>query len=209
MLLQLANKHESIFNFYWQREEVHPEHLYFYMMQLLAEVATYTRDTRRWPMEASYQHDNLSVCLLPLMDGLRQSLSMVLEQHAIAITLIAQNYGVHVGHLNDKELLSHASFVLAIHADMSPDEIKQQLPKQIKISSVEQIKDLVSRGLPGVGITPLTVAPRQIPYHANFAYFQVEKNNETWSQIEATGALALHVGGQFPNLRMELWAIRG
>ena len=29
-----------------------------------------------------------------------------------------------------------------------------------------------------------------------------------WKQIERSGSLALHVGGDFPGLELELWAIR-
>jgi type VI secretion system protein ImpJ len=80
---------------------------------------------------------------------------------------------------------------------------------QTKLSSVEIIRDLVSRGIPGVPLAALAIAPRQIPYHANFAYFRIDQQHDLWQQIIKTGSVALHVSGQFPNLRLELWAIRG
>ncbi|MGH7084835.1 MAG: type VI secretion system baseplate subunit TssK, partial [Acetobacteraceae bacterium] len=30
-----------------------------------------------------------------------------------------------------------------------------------------------------------------------------------WQQMQSSGGFAIHVSGDFPNLRVELWAIRG
>jgi type VI secretion system protein ImpJ len=55
----------------------------------------------------------------------------------------------------------------------------------------------------------MAVAPRQIPYHAGFTYFELERGGDLWAQLEQSAALALHVAGDFPGLVLELWAIRG
>jgi type VI secretion system protein ImpJ len=79
----------------------------------------------------------------------------------------------------------------------------------VKIGPVERIRDLVNLQLPGVTMRPLPVAPRQIPYHAGFNYFELEtRNNELWKQLEASGGLAMHIAGEFPGLELEFWAIR-
>jgi type VI secretion system protein ImpJ len=82
-------------------------------------------------------------------------------------------------------------------------------PTQVKIGTVERIRDLVNLQLPGVGIRPLPVAPRQIPFHAGFTYFELEtRGNEMWKQLESSGGLAMHVAGDFPGLEIEFWAVR-
>jgi type VI secretion system protein ImpJ len=53
------------------------------------------------------------------------------------------------------------------------------------------------------------VAPRQIPYHAGYVYFELDQSHELWGQLKTSGGIALHVSGEFPGLIMELWAIRG
>ena len=40
-------------------------------------------------------------------------------------------------------------------------------------------------------------------------YFELEKNNKLWKELEQTGSLALHISGDYPELELELWAIRG
>ena len=55
----------------------------------------------------------------------------------------------------------------------------------------------------------MPVAPRQIPYHAGFNYFELEtRGNEMWKQLESSGGLAMHVAGDFPGLELEFWAVR-
>jgi type VI secretion system protein ImpJ len=55
----------------------------------------------------------------------------------------------------------------------------------------------------------LPVAPRQIPFYAGASYFELDRNSPHWQQMQASGGFAIFVSGDFPNLRMELWAIRG
>ena len=99
-------------------------------------------------------------------------------------------------------------FVLAVNADLPAEVLRSQFPAQIKIGSVEKIRELVNLSLPGIQITALPVAPRQIPYHSGFAYFQLDRHNELWGQLSQSGGIAIHVAGEFPGLQMELWAIK-
>ena len=142
------------------------------------------------------------------MADIRRSLSMVLEQNAIAIELHERQYGVRVGVIPDGTLLRNATFVLAVFAEMPADVVRNRFPTQVKIGPVEKIRDLVNLHLPGVRVHPMPIAPRQLPYHANYNYFELDTNNELWGQLERSGGMALHLAGDFPGLRIECWAIR-
>jgi type VI secretion system protein ImpJ len=55
----------------------------------------------------------------------------------------------------------------------------------------------------------MPVAPPGIPYHAGFAYFELEtRGSDLWKQLETSGGLAIHIAGDFPGLELELWAVR-
>jgi type VI secretion system protein ImpJ len=91
-----------------------------------------------------------------------------------------------------------------------PTETLQRLfPSQVKIGAVEHIRDLVNVAIPGIAVRPLPVAPRQIPFYAGASYFELDRNSPHWQQMQSSGGFAIHVSGEFPNLRLELWAIRG
>ena len=82
---------------------------------------------------------------------------------------------------------SHAVFVLAARADVPAEELRRRFPAQLKVGPVEKIRDLVNLQLPGVPVTPMPVAPRQIPYHAGFVYFELDQANELWGQLKDLG----------------------
>ena len=69
---------------------------------------------------------------------------------------------------------------------------------------------VLGQAQPGLAETlqPMAVAPRQIPYHAGFVYFELDKSNELWRSLKTSGGVAFHQAGEFPGLSMEFWAIR-
>jgi type VI secretion system protein ImpJ len=142
------------------------------------------------------------------MTDLRRSLSMVIERSAIQIELQDRKYGVRVAIVPDRDLFRTASFVLAVTAQLPGDAVRSRFPTQVKIGPAERLRDLVNLQLPGVGLRPLPVAPRQIPYHAGANYFELEQDSDLWRQLDRSGGLAMHIAGDFPGLELEFWAIR-
>jgi type VI secretion system protein ImpJ len=156
----------------------------------------------------AYDHDDLQGCFAPLVLELRRGLSSVLEQNAIQIEIRERQYGVHVAIIPSMEMLDSCEFVLAANAQTSPEFLRSNFPAQVKMGPVERIRDLVNLHLPGVTLAALPVAPRDIPYHGGYTYFQVDTGHELWRQLHKSGGLALHVSGAFPELQLEFWAIR-
>ncbi|MCI0654472.1 MAG: type VI secretion system baseplate subunit TssK, partial [Methylococcaceae bacterium] len=116
--------------------------------------------------------------------------------------------GIYAARLPDIHLLDTAVFILAVNANVSADMLRSQFPAQIKIGPVEKIQQLVRSALPGITVVSLPVAPRQIPYHAGFSYFELSKQGELWAAMKTSGGFAFHIGGEFPGLELEFWAIR-
>lgn len=209
LLLQAVNRFEPQFAHVQRLPVLHPERLYDLCLGLAGELSTF-RESRRPVAYPDYRHDDLASCFRAVMTDLRQSLSMVLEQTAIPIDLQDRKHGMRVAIIPDIELQRNAIFVLAVNAQMPGDSLRARFPTQVKIGPAERIRDLVTLQLPGVGLRAMPVAPRQIPYHAGFTYFELEtKGNELWKQLETSGGLAMHIAGDFPGLDLEFWAIRG
>jgi type VI secretion system protein ImpJ len=108
----------------------------------------------------------------------------------------------------DPGLLDSAAFVLAVKADLRAEDLRKRLPTESKIGPVEKIRDLVNLQLPGVPVTALAMAPRQVPYHAGCAYFELDRQSSLWKTLRTSGGVALHFGSGFPGLELELWAVR-
>jgi type VI secretion system protein ImpJ len=209
LLLQSLNRWQKLLAHWADAANLHPEDLYEALIQMAGEFATFTEATRRPSTYPAYRHDDLQRSFAPVVADLRRSLSAVIEQAAIAIPLQERQYGVRVGPITDRSILRAASFVLVVQADMPTEQLRRLFPPQVKIGAVEHIRELVNVLLPGIAVRPLPVAPRQIPFYAGATYFELDRNSPHWQQMQNSGAFAIHVSGDFPSLRLELWAIRG
>ena len=187
---------------------MHPITFYEECIQLAGELATFTTDRKRASDFPPYRHDDLKATFAFVFNDLRASLSAVLEQAAVAIELIERRHDVRVGTINDRSLLKDSGFVLAVRAEMSAEDVRRKLPAQIKVGPVERIAELVNVALPGIPVRPLPVLPRQLPYRSGTIYFELDTKNPLWKQLDTSGAIALHLAGDFPGLEMELWALR-
>jgi len=208
LLLQLVNRFEPLLTHLGSVGTLHPERFYATALQLAGELATFTSSSKRPPVFAVYHHQQLQETFDPVIKELRRALSMVLEQKAVSIPLEVRKYGIRVASIPDRSLLTDANFVLAANAQMPADALQRHLPPQVKIGPVEKIRDLVNLQLPGVGLRVLSVAPRQIPYNAGYCYFELDKSSEYWKLLETSGGCAIHIGGEFPGIELELWAIK-
>jgi type VI secretion system protein ImpJ len=208
MMLQLINRTELLLQHYLVLEQVHPEELYRTFLTLLGELATFSSDSKRPRLDSRYQHSDQGASFRTLMEAIRQVLSMVLEQHAIELTLETRQYGIMAAQLNDPTLLNTSSFVIAASANCDAEELRHRLPAHLKMGSVNTIRQLVNLHLPGMKIRPLPVAPRQIAFHANRTYFSVDLSADDQAEMARSGSFAFHVSGEFADLELNFWAIR-
>jgi type VI secretion system protein ImpJ len=208
MLLQVVNRYEPLLQHLATAAALHPEEFYRIAVQLAGELATFYRPGKRPIGFPPYRHDELQASFTPVMEELRQLLSMVLEQNAIQLPLSKPKFGIYAAKRPDINLLEGAVFVLAVNAQVPPETLRTHFPPQVKIGPVEDIQQLVRSALPGISIHPLPVAPRQLPYHAGFSYFELNKQSELWKKMANSGGFAIHIGGNYPALELEFWAIK-
>lgn len=208
LMLQVLNRYEPLLRHIKTGVLLHPLALYQLIISMLGELATFTSRQKRPPEFPQYRHDELTTVFGNLGVIMNQTLSVVLEQTAQALPLEQAKFGILVSALTDKSLLEYAQFVLAVSADLPTEDIRKHLPARLKIGPVEHIRELVNNQLPGIAVTALPVAPRQVPYHAGYQYFQLDKGSIYWERLANSGGIALHLSGNYPGLKIELWAIK-
>ncbi|HEX4260928.1 MAG TPA: type VI secretion system baseplate subunit TssK, partial [Acetobacteraceae bacterium] len=208
LLLQAINGWQTTLAHLADAGNIHPESLYRLLLQMVGELATFTEAQRRPASYPAYRHGDLERSFAPVVTDIRRSLSAVLEQTAIQIPLQERRHGVQVGPIQDRTLLSGTSIVLVVKADMPGEALRRLFPSAAKVGAVEHIRELVNVALPGITLRPLPVAPRQMPFIPGAQYFEFERNSPHWQQMQNSGGFAIHVSGEFPNLALELWAIR-
>ncbi len=208
-LLQTLNRLHAEFLQLSRLPNAHPVQVYRTFSSACGELATFMEPSRLAPDLPAYEHDQLAAGLLPLEATLRRYLGTVLQPRAIPLPIQKQQYGLLTAALPDPGLLEDADFILAISAQMPVDKLHQLFLQQVKIASMERLNELVRLQLPGIPLAPLPVAPRHLPYHAGFSYFQLDRSHTSWQQMmHNTAGFGFHIAGDYPGLEMQFWAIR-
>ena len=209
LLLQIINRYQPLFNHFSTVNQIHPERLFSIMIQMAGELATITQAGHRPIVFPDYQHDILEQSFEPVVIALREALSWVSESRAISIPLEEHPHQIRTAAIHDRELLYSAEFVLAVGAQMDSDTLRSHIPRKTIISTVEKLRDLVMSQVPGIKLNAMAVAPRQIPFHKGMVYFELDKNHALWKELQESGTIAMHFSGEYPELELEFWAIRG
>lgn len=209
LILQLFNRVEPVLTHMLNAKSASPEALYVELTAFAGELSTFVRAATRRPVEyEAYRHDEPHTCIKPVVDDLRVLLNVVLERSAQRIALRNQGNGVQLAVLEPSEFSRFSTFVLAVGAQLPSDTLQQQFPAQAKVGPAERLAELIRSHLPGLPLQAMPVPPRQIPFNAGQVYFELDQDHPLWAQVQRYGGLALHVAGQFPELRLELWGVR-
>ena len=208
LLLQAVNRALPLMQHLAAVENVHPERLYAALVSLAGDLSTFMAPEKRPPDFPPYRHHDLAATFRPVIRALRGYLSAVLESSAVAIRLEPRKYGISVGVIADRRLISGAGFVLAVSSQAPSETLRRHFPGHSKLGPVEEIRQLVNSALPGIPMRALPVAPRQVPYKADTVYFELDGQSPLWGRMTTSGGIAVHVSGEYPGLEMELWAIR-
>lgn len=208
MMLQMLNRWQMHFSYRARLHTLHPEIFYLDLVSLLGELMTFTENSRLPCTVETYDHRDLTLSFKTVIPELRRALNIVLQPRAQNLPLIFTE-GVYLATVNDPGLLQSGVFVLAVRARMPHAQLILQFTQQSKIAATDKIRNMVSVQVPGIPLRALPAAPRQLPYHDGYVYFELEKGSSAWQDVVKAGALAMHISGTFPELDMQLWAIRG
>lgn len=209
-LLQALNRWQHRFRHLARDPDVRPLDAYLACGQASGELATCIDESRLAPEFPAYQHDNPKNTFLMLEQTLRRLLGTVLQSRAVSLPLVKQAQGILTAQVNDGSLMDSADFILAVHARMPLEKMRQLFLQQSKVASQEKLAELIRLQLPGIPLSALPVAPRHLPFHAGFTYFQLDRSAANWQKLMPKGAksFGFHISGDFPELQLQFWAIR-
>ena len=206
ILLLACNRYQPLLDQFRHTTPLHPLHVFNELVKLAGECATFI-EPRRPPVYERYDHNALSETFIPVVEGIRRTMASILEQTAVQIPLTQVAKGLYGADIADQRLITSGYFVLSASAQVPREALRTTLPTQIKIGPPDRIRDLVMTAVPGIRIEPID-APRQIPFHANFCYFQLDSQSEFWQSVKTSRRLAIYVAGELPGIELQFWAIR-
>lgn len=208
LLLQALNRWIPVLRHLEALPMVHPERMYQELASLAGEIATLVKPERKAPPLPAYEHENLRGTFEPLFDLLQSMLSAVFDRSAVQLPLEPMGPGAWTSTITDRNLYQHGYFYLAVRAAASVDEVRQMFPAVAKIGAVEKMRQIVDSALPGVPLRHTPTPPSQLRVLPGFVYFELDRGVGDWRDFATATALGLHVAGDWPQLRMELWCVK-
>jgi type VI secretion system protein ImpJ len=205
-LLHTVNSHVPILSHYYLAPKHHPELLYLALAQLVGELSTFSlqADPRDVPR---YDHENLFKTFSELEQKIRFLLETIIPTKYVIIPLTKTPEQWYVGDILDDRLLS-AQFYLAASAQIAQNRLIADVPAMAKISSPDELGMIIGRAVPGVALAHEAIPPSAIPVKSGYKYYHLQTSGRWWEAICKAKRLALYLPDQFPELKVELVAVR-
>jgi type VI secretion system protein ImpJ len=208
LLLQALNRWTQVLKHLIALPMVHPERLYETFVAMAGELATLTRPDRRPPPFPAYKHEDLQLTFEPVFDMLQSALSAVFDRSSQQLPLEEAGPGAYLSRITDHGLYQTGFFYLAVKASASSDEIRGRFPAIAKIGAIQKMRQIVDSALPGVPLRHAPTPPPQIRVLPGYVYFELDRSAPDWRDFATAPALGLHVAGDWPDLRLELWCVK-
>lgn len=206
-LLHTVNSSLPTLSHLFRTRIVHPERLYVRMAELAGELMTFVTDHHPKDI-VRYEHTDLYFTFSQLAAQIRELLEIVIPTRCVAIPLENVRKSLYVGHVLDEQLLKEASFFLGVRAQIPESRLLELVPRVIKIAARDVIDAVVGSALPGVTLTPASPPPAPIPTRAGFRYFGLDSVGPYWDTIRGSKTIAVYVPDEFPEVKLELYAIK-
>lgn len=208
LLLQALNRWVPMLQHLEGLPNIHAERLYESLIGLSGELATLIRAERKPPPLPRYDHENPQTCFDPVFDLLQSMLAAVFERSAVQMPLENAGPGAYVSKIVDHNLYKTGYFYLAVAAASPVEEIRGLFPQVAKLGPVQKMRQIVDSALPGVPLRHTPTPPPQLRVLPGYVYFELDRGVPDWAEFATAPALGLHVAGDWPQLKMELWCVK-
>ena len=208
LLLQTVNRYEPLFRHHSAAGTTHPEALYRDMIQLAGELATITNTERVCPRFQDYLHRDQYTTFQSVYLALRESLNWIPDSKVEAIPVKHVKGGIYTATVHDRHLFDSSRFILAVKANVTPDELQRKFPRNSTISSKHKLRDLVEAQSRGIELKTLVTVPNSIPMYENNVYFEMRRDSSLWQEIAKSGDIAMHIAGTYADLSMQVWTVQ-
>jgi type VI secretion system protein ImpJ len=206
LMLMVLNRELPIFKHLNASGKVHPERLYEKLIGFAGELATFDQGDRKAADYGPYDHDNPKGNFTPVVQDIQSLLARDVGR-AVRLPLKEVRQGSFAAMVNDRNLFSQATFVVEVSSSLPLTQVQQQFPQLCKVGPSTRMKEIINVNLPGVPLVHLPNPPRQIRVVSSNVYFLLDKSSDLWREFSLAPAIGMHFAGNWPDLKLELWAI--
>jgi type VI secretion system protein ImpJ len=206
-LLETMMTYAPLLNYHLSSPLAHPFDLYSIMMTFAGALSTFSSDfsVKDFPR---YDHHQLSNTFGNLIRIIRVVLEADISAGCVPVPIEQVNQATYVAKVPDDRLLSTAKFFFGISAKVPEKELIIGVLQRIKMCSRDRIDLLISSAMPGLTLMHSSRPPEGLSTKPGYQYFTLDQQGQFWEGIRSTGSIAFYFPNNFPELKMEMLALK-
>ena len=206
LMLMALNRNIGVLRHLSRTFAIHPEMLYRALIALAGELTTFDNGNRHAADYPAYDHENPKESFSPIVADIQRLLSRDVGR-AVRLPLRQVRQNSYLAEVSDRNLFREATFVVEVESAKPMTQVQSQFPELCKVGPNTRMSEIVNNNLPGIWLQHLPNPPRQLRVLSSNVYFRLEKNSPLWREFSTAPAIGMHFAGDWPDLKLELWAV--
>ncbi|MBD3393639.1 MAG: type VI secretion system baseplate subunit TssK [Chitinivibrionales bacterium] len=206
-LLQTINTFTPLLNHCHVAPAVHPFELFSLMTQFGGALCTFSSEVsiRQLPR---YDHTAFGDVFAAFSRIIRTVMGADLASASVPVPIEETGPATYVGTVPDQRLLDAAKFYFGVSAAVPEKELVVGTLQRIKMCSRDRLELLIPSAMPGLPLIHTSRPPEALSTKPGYVYFTLDQGNDFWQGIRSSGTIAFYFPNSYPDLKMELLALR-
>ena len=186
---------------------VHPEILYQTLARLAGELSVFSTTYSLGDIPP-YIHTDLFKTYRDIDQKIRGVIEGTTRVQCITIPLEIARENIWTGGFTDERLFASSQFYLIVSGNIPEDQLRDMVPKRIKVGSMNELDMIVSTAMPGVRIYYTPRPPASIPVKQGDQHFRLESQGDFWDSVTRSKTVSFYVPADLRGLRLQLVATK-
>ncbi len=205
-LLYTVNTYMPQLRHLFETRQGHPRELFTSMLSIAGALTAFsaTLHPRDLP---TYDHADLGACFSDLDEKVRVLLDTVVPANYVSLPCRLVAPSVYAAAIEHDRYLDAPDWYLALKAELPLPELVRRVPQLVKLSSANDIDQLIKQALPGLALVHVADPPSAIPIKVGHQYFRLNRTGPTWQGIARARNVAVYIPGDLPNPEVQLLVV--
>ena len=198
LALRSLNRYVPMVYHLTETTDIHPWYVYGLLRQIIGELSTFTDriDALGRLMDGTgllpeYNHENLFSCFDEAQTLIGELLGAIIIGPESIIHLEREG-GYFKTDIPVELFEGRHVFYLVLRTAENQDKVLKVMKDIAKVSSIEYIKTLVDRALPGIPLEYCLIPPPGLPTRANSFFFKIDQSHSQWVEIQKGQSICLY-----------------
>lgn len=181
-----------------------PEQAYLILGQLIGSLCTMAADADPTTIP-KFMYTDLGATFEPMFQRAAALIGSQIQARSLEIPLTRRPDGVYVGQAAPDVM--RADFFLAVQTSLPDQQIRERLPRLMKIASTNQIGAIMHSAVTGTPVELEYRPPPALPVKPGIHWFRLGRAPEFWPDIVSSGTFAIYHPFDAQSMTVSLYAV--